>query len=113
MLVRRARDVEPVVYGAGVEKRVLIGPRQGAPSFVMRVFDLSPSSSSPYHSHDWEHEVYVIDGQGAVMSSSGETAVFPGDAVLIVPGEMHCLKNTGTETFRFLCMVPLRGEDTP
>jgi len=49
----------------------------------MRVFDLPPGASSPYHSHDWEHEVYILSGQGVVVSQQGETAVGLEDAIYI------------------------------
>jgi hypothetical protein len=26
---------------------------------------------------------------------------------------MHCLKNNSRRVLRFMCLVPLRGEDTP
>ena len=53
MFVVNCKDVPLERYGEGMEKRVMIGPQQGAPNFVMRVFDLPPGASSPYHSHDW------------------------------------------------------------
>lgn len=113
MLIRNYKDIAAVPYAEGVEKRVVIGPRQGAPTFVMRVFDLPPGTSSPYHNHDWEHEVFILSGEGVAVSEDGETAVKPDDAVFVAPHETHCLKNTGKDTFRFICVVPLRGEDTP
>jgi len=113
MLIRSCEDVTPVDYGEGIEKRVLIGPKQGAPTFVMRVFDLPPGTSSPYHTHDWEHEVFVLSGEGVVVNAEGKTPVKPHDAIFIPPDEIHCLKNTGQDIFRFMCLVPLRGEDTP
>jgi len=113
MLVRTHRDVPSVAYAEGIEKRVVIGPKQGAPTFVMRVFDLGPGKSSPYHTHDWEHEVFVLSGAGVAVSEGVETAVRPGDAVFVPPYERHSFRNSGEETFRFICLVPLRGEDAP
>ena len=113
MLVRNYEHVSALPYGQGIEKRVMIGPKQGAPTFVMRIFDLPPGTSSPYHSHDWEHEVFVLSGKGVEVSENAETAIGPNDAVFMPANEMHCLKNSGEETFRFMCLVPLRGEDTP
>jgi quercetin dioxygenase-like cupin family protein len=113
MLVRNYKQIDPVPYAQGVEKRVVIGPRQGAPTFVMRVFDLPPGASTPYHTHDWEHEVLVLSGAGLAVSESGETPIGPDDAIYVPPDEKHCFKNAGQDTFRFVCVVPLRGEDTP
>ena len=113
MLVRSCKDVSPVAYAGGVEKRVMIGPKQGAPNFVMRVFDLGPGSSSPYHTHDWEHEVLILSGEGVVVTEEGETPVKVDDAVFVPANEKHCFRNEGQDTFRFMCVVPPRGEDTP
>jgi len=46
------------------KKRVLIGPAQGARNFVMRLFTLEEGGCSPYHTHDWEHEVYPPAARG-------------------------------------------------
>lgn len=113
MLIRNYQDTPVISYGGNIEKRVVIGPQQGAPTFVMRIFDLPPGTASPWHQHDWEHEVFVLAGSGLAISNEDETVVGPGDAIFIPPNEMHCLKNNGQDAFRFMCLVPLRGEDTP
>jgi quercetin dioxygenase-like cupin family protein len=114
MQIRKYTEIEPIPYRGGIEKRVVIGPKQGAPSFVMRIFDLPPGTSSPYHAHEWEHEVFVLAGQGVAVDADGsELPLSPQDAMLVAPDEKHCLRNTGEDTFRFMCIVPLRGEDTP
>ncbi len=113
MDIRNVKDVSPVSYGDGVQKRVMLGPKQGAPTFVLRVFDLGAGGASPYHRHDWEHEIFILGGHGVAVGEKGEMPLQAGDAVLVPPNEQHCFKNAGTEPFRFVCVVPLRGEDTP
>jgi quercetin dioxygenase-like cupin family protein len=114
MQVRKYTEIEPIPYSGGIEKRVVIGPKQGAPTFVMRIFDLPPGASSPYHTHDWEHEVFILAGEGVAVKADGsEVPLSVEDAMLVAPDEKHCLRNTGQDTFRFMCLVPLRGEDTP
>jgi len=113
MFVRSYKEAIPVSYGKGVSKRVAIGPKQGAPNFVLRVFELEPGVSTPFHAHDWEHEVFILSGEGALVEENKETPLKPNDAVLIPPSEKHCLTGRGQETFRFICVVPLKGEDTP
>ncbi len=75
MLVRNRDDVQTVTYSGdarGVEMRPLITERDGAPHFAMRLFTLDPGGHTPYHSHEWEHEVYILAGSGAVRSKDGE-----------------------------------------
>jgi quercetin dioxygenase-like cupin family protein len=113
MLIRRPEDVPPITYKNGVQKRVVLGPQQGAPTFVLRTIDVPPGEASPWHKHDWEHEMFVLAGEGMAITEDGERPTKCGDAVLVPPNEMHSFKNTGTDTFRFICLVPTRGEDNP
>ena len=113
MLVRSYKDVVAVPVGEGKEKRVVIGPKEGAPTFVMRVFDLATGASSGYHSHDWEHEVFILTGEGVLVTEEGETPVKADDVIYVAPNEKHCLNNRGQDTLCFICLVPLRGEEAP
>jgi quercetin dioxygenase-like cupin family protein len=114
MLVRSAGDAKGIAYAQGVQKRVVIGPRDGAPNFVMRIFDLEPGANTARHAHDFEHEVLVLSGRGVLIDGEGgETPLQPMDAIFIAPDETHSLRNAGSETLQFVCLVPSRGEDTP
>lgn len=99
-------SVKPVQMLEGVTMRMVIGPDQGAPHFNLRVFEVEPGASTPYHSHWWEHEVYILAGEGVVKSQTGEKPIKPGDAILVPGGETHQFINTGTEILRFICLVP-------
>jgi quercetin dioxygenase-like cupin family protein len=92
------------------KKRVLIGPDEGAENFVMRLFTVDEGGCSPYHSHPWEHEVFVLSGNGKVKSADGDTAVSAGDFIYVPPNEEHQFLNAGTSPFEFLCVVPVSGE---
>ncbi len=105
----RHYDDPPAVRS--VEKRVLIGPKQGAPRFVMRHFTIAPRGHSPEHAHPWEHEVYVLSGRGRVRFADGATEVGAGDFVLVPPMDKHQFVSTGDEPFEFICVVPLAGDD--
>jgi hypothetical protein len=47
MIIRHYEDVQPIEMMKGVRKRVVIGEKEGAPNFIMRIFDLDPGASSP------------------------------------------------------------------
>ena len=100
------RDVEAQPAAEGVTMRVPIGPEEGAPVFNMRVFEVQPGCASPYHSHWWEHEVFVLSGQGMVKTAEGEVPVAHGSTVFVPGGEMHQFLNSGGDLLRFLCLVP-------
>jgi quercetin dioxygenase-like cupin family protein len=107
MIIRHYEDIEAVELMEGVKKRVVIGDNEGAPTFIMRIFDLDPGKSSPFHIHQWEHEIFVIKGRAVVTDDAGEkTHLTEGDTVFIPPDEKHCLTNDGDGIFRFMCLIP-------
>lgn len=115
MKIGKSLDVDPVTCDDGktvrnAQKRVLIGAAEGAANFVMRHFTIDPEGHSPYHTHPWEHEVYVLAGKGEVRFAGGATAVAPGDFAYVPPTDEHQFVNTGDEPFEFICVVPMEGE---
>jgi len=94
---------------AGVTKRILISADDNAPNFTMRLFHVEPGGYTFYHSHDFEHEVFVIEGEGEVISPQGSGSFATGYAIFIEPGEIHQFKNTGTTRLSFICVVPNRA----
>jgi quercetin dioxygenase-like cupin family protein len=110
MLLRNYQEVnpEPVdMEGAkGVKVRWVISQKDGAPTFAMRVFEIEPKGFTPYHKHEWEHEVFIKNGEGTVVSEGKEFPFKTGDAVFIPPNEIHQFKNTSDKKLEFLCLVP-------
>ncbi len=110
MIVRQYTEVQPVTPQdpgmAGVKMRILIGENEGAPNFIMRHFSVEPGGQSPYHSHPWEHEVFVLKGRGKVVQRENAFEISPGTVVYIPSGEEHQFVNTGSEEMEFLCLIP-------
>jgi quercetin dioxygenase-like cupin family protein len=103
------QDVEAKSANEGASKlkvRWLITKEMGAPNFAMRLFEMEPKGYSPLHSHPWEHEVFILEGQGLVVSNEGDKKFKAGDVVFILPNEKHQFKNNSTKTLKFLCLVP-------
>jgi quercetin dioxygenase-like cupin family protein len=88
--------------------RWLITKEMGAPNFAMRLFEMEPKGHSPFHSHPWEHEVFILEGEGFVVSEQGEKKFRSGDVIFILPNEKHQFKNDGEKIVKFLCLVPLQ-----
>ena len=86
--------------------RWLIGEETGAPNFAMRQLEIAPEGNTPFHSHEWEHEVYGLSGEGVVVGEAGEKPFGPGIWVYVPPGEKHQFRNTGSESLTFICVVP-------
>ncbi|MFP3953499.1 MAG: cupin domain-containing protein [Candidatus Bipolaricaulota bacterium] len=96
---------------AGVKKQVMLGEEENVATFAMRKFTLEEEGYTPFHEHDWEHEVYVLGGRGRIKTDEGFLDVESGDAVYVPPNERHQFINDGRE-MEFLCLVPNRGEPT-
>ena len=106
MKVANYADTQPSEEVPGVFKREVITARDGAPNFCMRVFEVKAGSSTPNHSHPWEHEVFILAGQGVVVGKEGESPIAKGSVVFVAPDEQHCFRNTGAEVLRFICLIP-------
>lgn len=104
--VRDFRDIDAQQAHEGVSLRVVIGQEEGAPFFAMRVFEVQPGHSTPYHSHWWEHEVFVLSGNGVVRTSHGEIPVGHGSTVFVPGAAMHQFQNAGHDILRFICVIP-------
>lgn len=94
------------VDAVGISVRWLIKREDGAPNFAMRLFEVSPDGRSPHHSHDWEHEVYVLEGECQVICGDKRRNVSVGYAVFIPSNVSHQFINAGKTTLKFLCLVP-------
>ncbi len=90
----------------GVTVRWVIKESDGAPHFAMRVFEVEPGGASPFHTHWWEHEVFVLSGRGHVKSAEGTHPIREGTVVFVGPDEEHQFVNEGEDVLRFLCLIP-------
>lgn len=90
----------------GCSYRVAVSARDGAPNFAMRIFEVAPGGNTPLHHHPYEHEIYVMEGQGTVWRDGREVAIKPGDVLYIPADEQHQFKNAGSGAFKFMCLIP-------
>ncbi len=90
---------------AGV--RWLVGEKDGAKKFAMRMIELAPGGHSPNHSHAGEHEVFVWRGKGELMIEGKNYVLEPGITAFVPDGTDHQFRNTGDETLEFICVIPL------
>lgn len=75
------------------------------PNFIMRVFTVKPGGHTPRHEHDFEHQIYVLNGKGR-LSGVMDADLAPGDAVYVQSGDLHSFENVGDEPFSFICVIP-------
>lgn len=90
----------------GVDFKPLIAMEFEAPHFYMRFFDIAPGGHTPKHSHEWEHEVYVLEGRGKIVLRDREEKLVEGDAMLVEPNEIHQFVNDSRGSFQLICVIP-------
>lgn len=90
----------------GASIRWVISEAQGSANYALRVIELAPQGHTPYHTHWFEHQNYVIEGAGTVTIGEETYAITAGD-VIFVPGDVrHQYRNTGHGPLKFLCGIP-------
>jgi quercetin dioxygenase-like cupin family protein len=100
----------------GVRMGVMVGREHGAPNFAMRQFVVEPGGHSPRHSHDYEHEVYIVEGGGTVLLNGQERPIRAGDVVYVPADHEHQFRAAAPGGMTFLCLVPVSrncGDPTP
>ena len=95
----------------GAWKQVPISKENGAPNFSFRVFTVEPGGHTPWHAHPFEHENYIIHGQGSLLVGEREHPLKKGDFALVLPGEKHQYRNTSIrQALVMICAVPKEYE---
>ncbi len=101
-VIRNVRDVFD-----GTRAR-LVNLDDNPPTCTMTYSEIPPEGTSAHHIHEWEHEVYIIDGSGTLVCDGKEYPVKAGDAMFIPPNVDHyTLNNGGQGNIRRIEINPL------
>ncbi|MFX1486193.1 MAG: cupin domain-containing protein [Promethearchaeota archaeon] len=112
MYVRRVAEIkaENVKEARKTKIQWLITKKNaGASNFTMRRFSIEKGGEIPSHSHNWEHEIYILKGKGILGWPSQEQEVEADMVVYVPPNLPHWYKNTGDEELVFICIIPYKG----
>ncbi|MCX7958614.1 MAG: cupin domain-containing protein, partial [Deltaproteobacteria bacterium] len=86
--------------------RWLVSKDDDALNFYLRLFTVKSGGHTPYHKHSYEHEVFVLDGEGIVVIDGVEHKLRNGFVVTVPSDIMHQFRNSSDSDFRFLCIIP-------
>ncbi|GHO81087.1 hypothetical protein KSD_88580 [Ktedonobacter sp. SOSP1-85] len=108
----RSQDVptdivrEPGAKQATIKR--LIDTTDGADRFVLSLFEVMPNGSTPPHYHEWEHEIFILEGSMTLQlpQEKRDVKLNAGDVIFIPRNEPHGFITGGDETCRFLVVAP-------
>lgn len=74
--------------------------------YVIEIF--TPGGATPPNSHSDAHEFfYVLEGEGEASSDGDALPIRKGDALLLEPGSVHIVRNTGqSKLYTLTVMTP-------
>jgi len=105
MRIESLERAEPFITKDGSEIRELAGlPTGNAVHQSLAQATVPPGSATEAHFHRVTEEIYFFTaGTGRMILGEQESEVRAGDCVVIPPGEVHGLVNTGDEPLVLLC----------
>ncbi len=97
---------------SGAWKQAPLSGDDGAPVYAYRVFTVEPGGYTPYHTHNYEHMNYIIEGEGAIINENGEELPIKGGYfALVLPNEKHQYRNKSKDKpMVMICGVPKQFE---
>lgn len=94
-----------------IEKRTVYGPGDRFwEGWVMRHFILPARESIPEHSHEWDHLMYTISGDGYVEVEGERFEMKRGYWTRVPGGTNHVYRNEADIPLEFFCIVPFHGD---
>jgi mannose-6-phosphate isomerase-like protein (cupin superfamily) len=105
-IIRKDQIAEPFRARVGEEIYEMIGrPDElgGSVKHSLVHVVVPPGNSSPAHYHkESEETYYILKGAARLVIDGNEHSVAPGDACLIMPGEVHQIFPVGEGPLEFL-----------
>ena len=89
-VIRNVRDIFD-----GTNAARLINLDDNPPTCTLTYSEIPPGGTSAHHIHEWEHEVYIIEGSGTLICDGISYPVKAGDALFIPPNVDHYTLNNG------------------
>jgi quercetin dioxygenase-like cupin family protein len=67
---------------------------------------ISPGVVLPWHYHETEEVIVVLEGNGECRTEAGTENYSAGDVIIIPPRIKHSLRNSGSKLIRQICFFP-------
>ncbi len=113
MDIHNINDVPAFTTKDGSEIRELLAHRNSCiAKQSLAEARLPPGASTAPHYHPRTEEIYyILTGTGRMQIGEEVRDVGPGDAIAILPGQVHTITNTGQGVLKLLCCCAPAYED--
>jgi quercetin dioxygenase-like cupin family protein len=102
-VILRPSEIAPRERGGGARTIPLVGRSIGATSFINGITTFEPGAAIPFHCHNCEESVMLLDGDAVAEIDGVEHPLQPGDMSFIPAGVRHRFRNLSeTEDMRIL-----------
>ena len=89
----RLAQMKTYQRGGGVQTTPLVSRSLGARSFITGITELAPGAAVPFHRHNCEESVVLLEGEAAIEVDGQEHRLQPLDSTLIPANVTHRFRN--------------------
>jgi quercetin dioxygenase-like cupin family protein len=101
--VLRPSEIKAHDRGGGARTIPLVGPSIGARGFINGITEFGPGAAIPFHSHNCEESVVLLEGEAMLDIGGKEYPVKPFETTWIPPNVSHRFRNlSSTEGMKIL-----------
>lgn len=95
-VVLRPDHIKSHDRGGGARTTPLVLPSIGATSFINGITEFAPGTAIPFHSHNCEESVMLLEGHAILDIEGQEHVLKPLDTTWIPPNMPHRFRNIST-----------------
>lgn len=89
----RQSELKSYDRGGGARTTPLVSTRVGARSFISGITEFGPGVAIPFHSHNVEESVVLLEGDAVMDIDEQEHRIEPMDTTFIPPNVVHRFRN--------------------
>jgi quercetin dioxygenase-like cupin family protein len=95
----------------GADVMIILDSEEGAENLAMGKVVFQPGVKTKPHTRDVEEVLFVLAGQGTVVTEDAVYTLDEGDSLLIPPGVRHRHENRGTHALHQLYIFAPQGPE--
>mgnify|MGYP001764297644 FL=1 len=101
--VLRPSEIKSHDRGGGAKTTPLVSPAIGAQGFINGITEFAPGAAIPFHSHNCEESVVLLEGEAMLDIDGREIPVKPFETTWIPPNVSHRFRNlSATQPLKIL-----------